>query len=1007
MTRDPSQPAGLSAPDPFDDLLARCLERFEAEGNTGLEAMCAEHPQHAARLRQQVGQLLQMGLLDAPGGAERAEFPERLGPFRLRAQLGGGGMGVVFLAWQEDLGREVALKLIRPDQLYFPGMRERFRREVEAIARMDHPGVVPVYSVGEENGIPYFAMQRVRGASLAQLLDRLRGRTASRLKGRDLAQALIAVMKLEPAEQDAVLRVFAGSYEERCLHIARQVADALQHAHDVGVLHRDVKPSNVMISPDGRAQLLDFGLAASAGADALTRSGTPLGSLYYMSPEQGRGAIRDVDRRSDVYSLAVTLYEMLTLGPPYTGESAHDVLARIHAGSPAGLRQRNAALSWECETVILKAMDRDPPRRYPTAAALSRDLDNVLEHRPITARPAGPLLRLRRVARRHPSLAVAVLIGLPVITLGPLVLLLQERAARRAIDEKREVADRNFGRALDAVDAMLSEVAEVDLRHVPQMEGVRRALIDKALTFYQGFLAERRDDDDVRRRTVRVLIRCGTLHDLLGDYPQAERSYRNGLKLLEELRASAGASEFTAVQTAVSLRSLAAIQRDHGAIEDALASVRGALAALDAWRATAELSNAAEGERAEAHAALGTMLLQRSLPDAERAYRDAVPILERLCQGEPTVTLHQSRLAIAYKSLGVARDWSGDLPGAAELYRKSVTLFERLLASDPKSSDYRYNVAVCLLNLGSIEFDTGHEEAGDIALRRSIDLLRGLVADFPGVIDYRRDLGKTLFNYGYYLARGTGRDDEVRRIQADAIAVARQLMAEQPAAREPIADLALGLDGVCQFEQNRGQLDAALRAGEQALELRRVEVARYPDSPDAHRTLGAILHNVALVHKDRGQPAASVPLLEEAIREQERALELLPGHASSNRFLRFHLYAVAEARLLTGDVDGGLRDAEALIARAADRAPALRGAAGLHALAAACLESSAKPDAGRIAALRERALADLREAIASGYSDLDTLLTDADYAPLRGLPGFEAAIAPLRAQQQAKAPGGA
>ena len=324
-----------------EELMADALARSEADRGAYLEELCRRYPEQAEELRSRLQVLDELGIDPRRGEDDGPRFPERLGDYRLIEPLGGGGMGIVYLAEQVSLGREVALKLIRPEHLYFPGARERFQREVEAISRLQHPGIAAIYTVGEEEEIPFFAMERVAGRSLAGVLDAVAGRAPESLDGRDMGRAVGA----EGKELDAP--IFAGTWVEACLSVALQVAEALEHAHARGIVHRDVKPSNVMLTPGGRALLVDFGLTSSAENDRLTRSGSQLGTLYYMSPEQLRSAKR-IDQRTDVYSLAATLCELLTLQLPYRGEGREETEALIRAARPVALRARNrrASIVW-------------------------------------------------------------------------------------------------------------------------------------------------------------------------------------------------------------------------------------------------------------------------------------------------------------------------------------------------------------------------------------------------------------------------------------------------------------------------------------------------------------------------------------------------------------------------------------------------------------------------------------------------------------------------------------
>lgn len=444
-----------SIDDPIEDLVAHCLEGDAKANAEALEHACAQHPEHAEELRRRVAALARLGIA-APSG--QSDFPDRLGEFALLERLGGGGMGVVFRARQEALGRDVAVKVIRPEHLFFARAKERFRRETEAVARLAHPGIVPIYTVGEEQGVPYFAMELVQGCTLAELLAQLQGRAPERLLGEDAARVLEQLARERGHElprRDAL----QGPWIQVCLHWTVQIAQALAHAHERGVLHRDVKPSNIVIGLDGAARLIDFGLATQSENDGarLTASGATLGSLLYMSPEQLRGESRSASPRSDVYALGVTLYELLSLQAPFRDTSFIDLREAILVGRVDALRARNRAVSRDLETVCSKAMESAPARRYASAEAFARDLNHVLELRPIEARPPSTALKVLRWGQRNRAASVALGLGFSMAVGIPSALLWQERAyadqIRSALDQAvaaRGEAERQRGVAQEA-----------------------------------------------------------------------------------------------------------------------------------------------------------------------------------------------------------------------------------------------------------------------------------------------------------------------------------------------------------------------------------------------------------------------------------------------------------------------------------------------------------------------------------------------------------------------------
>ncbi len=407
------------------ELVAQALERLEDDGERGLREFLAEHPQHAEAIRAQVSRLSGTGLI-------HVAVPERLGDFRIEKKLGEGGMGAVYLAVQESLNREVALKVIRPDQLFFANAKDRFLREVEVVAGLQHPGIVPIHWVGEERGVPYFAMERVPGASLGDVLRSLRSRDPGSLYGVDLLRATLAC---SDSEESLPSPGSADEWVDAVFRLILQITESLEHAHGRGVLHRDLKPGNVMITPDGRAIVLDFGLASTISSSKLTRTGSRLGSLAYMSPEQVQGST--LDERSDVYSLGVTLYELLTLHTPFDSETAESLPGRILAGGPPPVRRWNSTVPWDAETVCLTAMDHDPSRRYASMADFREDVARFLERRPILARRPGALLRLKRFTQRHPAWAVGVCFGFLLFVVTPLVFLVREISTSRALRESQ------------------------------------------------------------------------------------------------------------------------------------------------------------------------------------------------------------------------------------------------------------------------------------------------------------------------------------------------------------------------------------------------------------------------------------------------------------------------------------------------------------------------------------------------------------------------------------------
>jgi len=507
------------------DLVARCLEQLDERGPAVVDEVCADAPELTERVRRRLGALQKLGLASG-GGAAHEAFPEQLGDFKLLRCIGGGGMGVVYLAEQRSLGRTVALKLIRPEHLYFPNARERFRREVEAVSRLRHPAVVPIYTVGESAGVPYYAMEWIDGASLEELIHVLRGRKPHELSGADLRAALEACRDAraadlqphepQPPREQPGSPFEATSWVEACFKLMLPVAHALEHAHRQGVVHRDLKPSNVMLTRDGRVLVVDFGLASTQGSSRLTQSGALLGSLPFTPPEIVRHGADTAGPRSDFYSLGVTLYELLSLERAFGGADAEATREAILAGRVRPLRELHPALAWDAETVCMVAMERDPARRYADATALAVDLLAVLSLRPIAARRPGLALRARRFAQRHATWTVAVAAALLLLIAVPAVWAWQQ--ARRADDlaaGNRKLAAQVV-RTRSAVMRFLEQTGNVNLANVPGAEPLRRELVAQAAALLEELFAESPSPElrnELAHATTRLATRCSELGD--------------------------------------------------------------------------------------------------------------------------------------------------------------------------------------------------------------------------------------------------------------------------------------------------------------------------------------------------------------------------------------------------------------------------------------------------------------------------------------------------------------
>lgn len=360
-----------SSSERLDDLLDRIVAEYQDRVAAGADPDPAEFlarapAEHRAALERSL-RMIRAGTASAPRASRVLVPGTALGAYKLVREIGRGGMAVVFHATQTDLRRPVALKVLRPGLAVERGHVERFQREALAIARLQHPHIVQVFAVGETDGWHWIAMEFVEGRNLAQVYVELARREPD--PSRWTAELLCESAGIASAP-------FAGlTYAQALAKLLAPVARAIGVAHEIGLVHRDVKPSNILVHKDGRALVADFGLAKGDGDPALSMSGEPVGTPYYMSPEQALLAHNPVDRRTDVYSLGVTLYEGLAGKRPFEGTSTFAVLDAIRAHAPEPLSRHVPKISRDVDAVVEVAMAKEPGERFANAFDLAHDLD--------------------------------------------------------------------------------------------------------------------------------------------------------------------------------------------------------------------------------------------------------------------------------------------------------------------------------------------------------------------------------------------------------------------------------------------------------------------------------------------------------------------------------------------------------------------------------------------------------------------------------------------------------
>jgi tetratricopeptide (TPR) repeat protein len=758
------------------------------------------------------------------GSADPAR-PEARSPTRIRyfgdyeivREIARGGMGIVYQARQISLNRTVALKTILAGQLADDHAVRRFYIEAEAAASLDHPGIVPIYEVGEHEGQHYFSMGFVQGESLSRQIAN--GPLPSR----------------------------------RAAEIVRRVALAIEFAHDRGVIHRDLKPANILLDSEGNPRVTDFGLAKKVEADSgLTGSGQIMGTPSYMPPEQARGDRASVGPSADVYALGATLYALVTGRPPFQAASVMDTILQVLNEEPVPPRRLDPSLNRDLQTICLKCLEKEPARRYASAAALGEDLRRFLVGEPVLARPVGRLERAWRWCRRNPvvagltaSLALALVIGFVGITWG----WLEARRQRSQAEQNFRQAEQNFQMAMHAVDDYLTRVSESRVLRVPGLEPLRRELLEDALRFYQGFVQARAHDPSVRDELMRAYERVGQINDLVGTSSVALEAYQQSLKLADELAATRPGDQTIQGHIANLHNRIGLIEMRSGKTDQAFQSIKLARSINET------LAQAHPAERGFQSALAGSMhnlgmLLEATGRPAEglEPLKQAFAVYEKMASAHPGEDPIRIELAHTGRGIGNLLSDLGRTKEAMEHYLRSREILEKLLQAHPDDTEYADNLAGTCNEIGMLLGEQGLTTEAVTAYRRARDLREALARSHPAVIEYRRGLAHTLHQMGLAYVHGHR-----------------------------------GGEGVEPFTAARVLFEKLVRD--------------HPENLDFQSSLGGTLNDLGLALAHQDQHAEAVEVYNAAIEHQRLAHERAPTASTYTRFLANHYRNLAEAEL--------------------------------------------------------------------------------------------------------------
>jgi serine/threonine protein kinase len=987
----------LGERDPLEALAAEYMDRQRRGERPAIDEYTQRHPELAEQIRDLFPTIaaLEGWKLDRtpqgpPALAPAIRTLSYLGDFRIIREIGRGGMGIVYEAEQESLGRHVALKVLPQGPLLGEKQRRRFEREAKTAARLHHTNIVPVFGVGEQDGLHYYVMQFIRGVGLDAVIEVMRrdrppappsgqgsgsfnaGRAASALRSGNFPQrtqesasepsldaatgsftaapaapastgsqpppghshteihAKVPLTQPQPATDEpppplAPLQAVPTSkaYWQSVARLGQQVASALDYAHSQNVLHRDIKPANLLLDAAGIVWVADFGLAKVLEQDGVSTTGDIVGTLQYMAPEQFQGKY---DTRSDLCSLGLTLYELLALQPAFQDTNHSRLIHRITQHEPPRLRKLNPAIPGDLETIIHKAIARDPSRRYQAAKALHDDLERFLQDRPIQARRVGYTERLLRWCRRNPAVAGLTLLAASLLLLVAAVATVgyirtrdalagesqQRQLANEALDgekmqrqradearqreteqrliaenktrqetQQRQRAEATANLSLEVLEEVFERLAplrlvapsqltvasagdeQFEVALQPTLSPETAALLEKLLVFYDRLGEQANNDPKVRRQAAKATRRVGDIRLHLGQTERALEAYERAAVLYKELARQSPDDAVLMTELAAVYNALGHAQHKSNQIARAKEAHLTAIQVLTASSFSSSLPATIRYELARTYFHLGKL-----------AHEPQGPVVVKKSDGKKPE---------GGKKLGPP-PWVAAQLEAEQYLGKAVGLLGVLVKEEGVVPAYRHLLALCYREKSTVVSWPPKIDTND--RKEAVALLEQLVKQFPQVPDYRFDLSETLAELD---VRGPpmtfpGATTNEKDFQ-EALRLARELVVEHPNVPDYQLSKAQIHYRLAFVQKQNRQLDKAEKNMRQAVDLQSSLAQRFPRVQFHQFMVVFFQDGLVDVLLEQKKWADSRPLLESSIKQ----LKKLMGQDKTMLFLSYPL----------------------------------------------------------------------------------------------------------------------